>query len=1319
MELSVENQISRLLESRYHGAVNIAGIKYQLTYAVFRAFDLFKPDAPDSIQLEGIEDVDIKGLKQVELRGLRVSTEYVQVKTSKKSWDWSRFASSGIIQNFLPVLSGDPAAMLLVVTNFRYAGSLDEFVKYSKGIRNTLSNKAKRNIHDLCKRASYPDIDTDQLIRHISFTCITDEELMNIVMREIITAFDLTTSNADLYFGVLMGKFIELASQRKEVRRVDLESIHLFVKEQIDLGSKNPATQNGWIERLKFVEEEHPEDYYEGKNARPGHILADLDVRRPEWEARIYDALQRSHVCVVRASSGQGKSTLLYRYAYEHYHPETALVIKRLNDESMVGPIKQAIVSRQRLGLPILIFIDNVSEGLQFWHKLAAEFAGQEVFFLITIREEDWYRYSGNASGFVWEVVTPALSLREAQNIFSQFQRKGKIASSVPSAEWAYEQIADRQLLIEYAYLVTHGQMLADRLKDQVQEMQRLGEDRAKLQILRLVSVAQAYGASVTIKLILQHIPFERDPDSTLRSLEREYLLFADGVCEGLHFVRSQHLIPLLHGVVPVENTMIELVQVLDPDNLEPFISSTFSDSDLDHNCLLDALVSKCQQEPLSIVNRIAKALFRASEVTYYRLHQGLFETAFDQIGSSGIFILCSVTLPFQTVNMLENLKGVFGADHPNYVLLSDLEKQFIPRQWNERYEVKFLQMTIDNITADSLITEFSEIGAFLGWCQLPGINPLRIVQILAERDWQEQIYKADLLSAANFLNVLHDHARGTYDHLLAFEKTSLMSYFKLRSDTLLINERNGDIYIEFIVDEQNGSMKPNDQAVERLRNLRKFFPYYQHYCSQGLYVSILGIQPPVDDTKKAIPNDTLRLEINSEKNAIYMKITQAYYTPKLVYEWQEQWFLLRKAFLDFVCKCTDFYKWLLNGRQPKVDAVNESLKNSLLHAQRLKGLPIKLAERFSEEQRLISGWETSMRNFIMQFGEHDLNDGAQKSSRLMRYNLKDAVRQIPDAHRAFHSILTEMQSYFDMSDLYEQESASYSYLADILDFWFERPTGRVLNLRAAIDARRYKQGKQFTDAVCSTLIPLTEQGFSFVYPTAPLLEHPLTGLVLGFEVLDFENFITQMVLILNQLASFSQECHFVYLVPLLKGTRYSSHVWRIAFDKIKEIMEGKTEDKEWALLPLEPPATLFQVLPSLKQTSLNEANMENEFYRLYGGLNTIRNTIHLIRNRLDINQPFEMQLAEKLYGRFQSDLEQISTDVASLFEQMQQFADGSPSATEWLDFVQACVKKISDISDGMTSDTAIINPINIGQVIELQRLLGRYRNARYLHTPQ
>ena len=135
----------------------------------------------------------------------------------------------------------------------------------------------------------------------------------------------------------------------------------------------------------------------------------------------------------------------------------------------------------------------------------------------------------------------------------------------------------------------------------------------------------------------------------------------------------------------------------------------------------------------------------------------------------------------------------------------------------------------------------------------------------------------------------------------------------------------------------------------------------------------------------------------------------------------------------------------------------------------------------------------------------------------------------------------------------------------------------------------------------------------------------------------------------------------------------------------------------------------------ALKQISLDEAHLENEFYRLYGALNAIRNKVHIVKKRIDMNQRFESQLAKKLNDGFQTEIEQISVDVCNLFEQMRQFADGNPAADEWLDFIQACGQKIGDVNDIETLELTI----NISEAFELQRLLGRYRNSRYLHTPQ
>ena len=224
------------------------------------------------------------------------------------------------------------------------------------------------------------------------------------------------------------------------------------------------------------------------------------------------------------------------------------------------------------------------------------------------------------------------------------------------------EKIADRKLLIEFTYLITHGQMLEERLRTQVQEIDRLGEDPAKLQILRLVSVAQLYGARITSESLLQSVAFQRDPDLTLQSLEGEYILHSGGFYEGLHYVRSQHLVSLLHRATPLEKTAITLIQHLDQENLELFIGAVFTDSMVNHDQLLSVLMERCHHHSLAFANGIVMSLFTASELTYYRSQKPIFDQAFEGVGSSSITLLCSATLPFPTINILENLQGMAGS---------------------------------------------------------------------------------------------------------------------------------------------------------------------------------------------------------------------------------------------------------------------------------------------------------------------------------------------------------------------------------------------------------------------------------------------------------------------------------------------------------------------------------------------------------------------------------------------------------------------------------------------------------------------------------
>lgn len=1306
-----QQRLNQLLEERTGGAINIGGIRFQLLYSILRAFDLYGPDAPDAIQLEAVEDLDVRGNKRWEIKKLVVSNQFVQMKTSKTPWEWGRFSSSGIVQNFLPVWASDPTAELLVVTNFSYKAGLDEFAKYCSGKRGGLSKKVNAKLEELCKKEGYPAIKPLQLAKQIRFIHVHENELLDQIKASIVKHFDLAAPNADLYYSVLMARFLDLAVQRKEVGRQDLESFRFSIQEDIDRGAQNLAVQNCWLERLQFTPDDNPEDYYEGKNARAGHVLAGMDVPRPEWVSRIREVLQRSKVCVVRASSGQGKSTLLYRYAYEHYNPETTFIVRQLSDETMLGPVKQAIVARLSLGIPILVLVDNVGSNLKYWSRLTADLSGQNIRFLVSIREEDWYRYSGRLSGFDWEVVTPALSLSEARSIFAAFREQGKVAASVQSAEWAYEKIADRRLLIEFTYLITHGQMLEERLKEQVQEIDQLGEDPAKLQILRLVSVAQVYGARIASASLLRCIQFQRDPDLTLKSLEGEYILQIDGMYEGLHYVRSQHLISLLHNATPVEKTVNLLIRHLDQDNLELLVSAVFAAPDLSHELSLSELMERCASELLAFSNRMVMGLFTASELTYYRLHKHIFDSAFEQIGSAAIFMLCSSSLPFPTVNLLDTLRDLLGDERSNVTTLSELSTQFGARHWEDRFEVRLLQHVVEKKDAAILNEDLSHIGTFLDWCRLPGVDPSRLVALLSAHDWRAQIYQADINASAGLLSALSQDAPQAYQQLMSSDKTELMSYFKKASDTLRIEESGNDISIEFIVNDQESQ---NEQAVNRLRYLRKIFSGYQRYCSDGLFPSLLGSGLSFHtDTNKQMPRENLDLELDAEKNRAYLRAVESEYAAESMFDWQKQWFDLRKELLRTVCYCLNYYVVVLGRKRMTIDELVAVLNAALYQCSHIKGLPFSFSTRFQKEVGDLREWTTNMSNFIEQFAGHDPHDANHQLSRLMRYNLNEALKNLSKAQKAMQIITENTHPYFSFHDLDATELTEYAALSEVVDFWFEGSNRQVSDVRAAAATHREEVRAQFVETIHTTLQPLEAQGFHFTYPNRPLESHPLRDICLGFEIESYQSQILQLTQILTVLSQLPLEYHFLNVAPLAKGKLISPTVLRISRDSILQMIEGGDHAvAALPLIPVHPPEGFFDVLPIEMAAPSKEMQLLGDFYAICGSLNSIRNTLYFLKDRLDQTKPFERELMEKYQHHILEELNTLSEKKQRWLAEALEVAQENSAASQWINFYEICSNRFQNFDELPELDAEGFEPLNILVDLELLNAFHQYMDV-------
>lgn len=91
---------------------------------------------------------------------------------------------------------------------------------------------------------------------------------------------------------------------------------------------------------------------------------------------------------------------------------------------------------------------------------------------LVTAREEDWYQFAGDQSNIgSLNIINLSIEYNEAETIFKNLKQRGKVHNSIRNWQSIWEQVKDRSVLIEYIYLLTHGEMLEERISYQLLTM--------------------------------------------------------------------------------------------------------------------------------------------------------------------------------------------------------------------------------------------------------------------------------------------------------------------------------------------------------------------------------------------------------------------------------------------------------------------------------------------------------------------------------------------------------------------------------------------------------------------------------------------------------------------------------------------------------------------------------------------------------------------------------------------------------------------------------------------------------------------------------
>ena len=135
----------------------------------------------------------------------------------------------------------------------------------------------------------------------------------------------------------------------------------------------------------------------------------------------------------------------------------------------------------------LIIYID-VQPGEILWAFLLQELQSRALSIpvLISIRDEDYNLTPISGKSIQYGVVELALSKEEAAHIYDSFTETQPHAEH-RTFEDAWQSFGGQGPLIEFVYLLTNNQTLAQRLQDQIDALLREGVSDEWLELLQLV----------------------------------------------------------------------------------------------------------------------------------------------------------------------------------------------------------------------------------------------------------------------------------------------------------------------------------------------------------------------------------------------------------------------------------------------------------------------------------------------------------------------------------------------------------------------------------------------------------------------------------------------------------------------------------------------------------------------------------------------------------------------------------------------------------------------------------------------------------------
>lgn len=924
----------------------------------------------------------------------------------------------------------------------------------------------------------YENFEIDLIFENIHFVTVSEKKLEEEI-------FDYLKKNhggfnPKVTFDLLMNWIYKISENAQKVKKIDL--IHRLndVASYLSAISSFLEEYGVSVNQLEIPENIHTykkleKEFYSGIHTRYEHIVANLDFKRYSKLNEITEEFEKNNVVIIHGASGQGKSTLAYRFLHEYY-PNSLIYQIKSKERDALRIINTLNSISNSIDDKIAIFID-VEPSDTVWREIVKEISRYPKFnVLVTIREEDWERNKLYGADLRYSEIKLSLNKEEAEKIYSNLLLK------VPKTEFldfedAWLKFGGNGPLLEFTYLITQGQSLRDRLEQQVHRIRMESDDAGeieRLDVLRIISIIGMYGCKTDLKSIFSTIKL-KDPQYILKIFQAEYLIREENngkYIGALHPIRSKILAEILSDPVlkPIESDIGLCLSVIREEDTKLFLLNCFMEL-IDHE-VLGSIENHISGSWISY-GLIIESLLWLGVKEYFELNIDVINEASDKFGSGW------------NLALIPDLAGASKRKFDDF-----FENELFNDEFRE--ETKFLR---SKLTSKSSIYKFLE--DWLLNSNIPSKNPQKGFEwqnmglslfwlgklnidkeiCFSEYSFDDCFKLVPLEFIADFMLGLHyfDSENDIFD----IYDSIIIERFKKEFLVPSIEDDGEKITLHCIIDlieldkRSKFHKEPlNEFIMSRLSLIRKFRPDRKIFATKGYGNEFFFLKSEWDDTIKNIPIDNFPLDWLINMNATFLAFGDYELSPDTWEEYIEYIVQNRVTTLEFIKKLiknlqiffkksTNINMLQLNSLDQHWDVLRENMSTkkfpkayaNLMRINTPNLDIIKSISRFDRYNKSYSDFISDFNNFLNQ-GTHviilqslakgkspeqieaikkeldkkgfrtDIND-------LSLFNLYESYEHLLIFQEEFRNLFGNQVKY-DLSDLEIQENKFYSLLVSL-----------------------------------------------------------------------------------------------------------------------------------------------------------------------------------------------------------------------------------------------------------------------------------------------